>query len=128
MGTSGMFGMLAWPDLRASPMVDSRSKLENQHSHFSADLGSKQDNSREYRPTEDANILFISDVGAEHHWLFITGAVLTIFFYWMTMLFERWLRHVDRIPYVCGHLMAPRLIGSITSAERSDRVKGFWTS
>lgn len=100
MGTSGMLGMLAWPDPRAAIMVDSRSQLENQHSLFPADIGFKQDNAREYRPTEDANILFISDVGAKHHWLFITGAVLTIFFYWMTMLFERWLRHVDRIPYV----------------------------
>jgi len=64
-----------------------------------------EDNSREYRPS-DASILFISDVGAEHQWLFITGSALTVFFYWMTMLFERWLRHVDRIP------------GTIRSRER----------
>jgi len=55
------------------------------------------DNGRRYSEN-DANIAFISDVGAAHQWLFIVGCVLTAVTYFTTLLFERWLRHVDRIP------------------------------
>jgi len=47
---------------------------------------------------DDADIVFLSDVGAAHQWLFILGCTLTAVFYVITLVLERWLRHVDRIP------------------------------
>jgi len=54
-------------------------------------------NGERYVPS-DADIVFLSDVGAAHQWLFILGCTLTAVFYVATLVLERWLRHVDRIP------------------------------
>jgi hypothetical protein len=40
----------------------------------------------------------ISNIGAEHKTLFIVGNSLTCFFWALTLLTERWLHHVRRIP------------------------------
>lgn len=40
----------------------------------------------------------ISNIGAEHKTLFIVGNALTCFFWAGTLLTERWLHHVRRIP------------------------------
>ncbi|GAA5915450.1 hypothetical protein JCM5296_002705 [Sporobolomyces johnsonii] len=52
-----------------------------------------------------ATIIYVSNIanveffaGAEHQWLFIVGTVLTSLFYTLTLLAERWLRHLRRIP------------------------------
>lgn len=50
-----------------------------------------------YRPSE-ASVVFISDVGATHKALFVAGTALTLLFYTATLLAERYLRHMRRIP------------------------------
>lgn len=45
-----------------------------------------------------ASVVFISDVGANYKTLFICICCVTSGFYILTMLAERWLRHVDRLP------------------------------
>ncbi|GAA6021191.1 hypothetical protein JCM11491_001601 [Sporobolomyces phaffii] len=55
------------------------------------------DNHRKYR-VSDATVTYISNVGAEHQALFIAGTALTSIFYTLTLLSERWLRHLRRIP------------------------------
>lgn len=50
-----------------------------------------------YQSTE-ANIVFISDVGAAHHAFFIVISCLSAVFYMLTVLLERHLRHQRRIP------------------------------
>lgn len=55
------------------------------------------DNARKYR-IDDATVTYISNVGAEHQALFIAGTALTSLFYTLTLLSERWLRHLRRIP------------------------------
>ncbi|GAA5939103.1 Frag1/DRAM/Sfk1 family protein [Sporobolomyces koalae] len=55
------------------------------------------DNHERYR-ISDATVTYISNVGAEHQALFIAGTALTSFFYTLTLLSERWLRHLRRIP------------------------------
>lgn len=39
-----------------------------------------------------------SDVGAVHQTLFIAGTSLTLLFFSLTLIFERWLRHLRRLP------------------------------
>jgi len=56
---------------------------------------------------DEATVVFISDSGAAHKWFFILGTGLTLAGFTMTLLFERWLRHVDRIP------------GTVRSRERT---------
>jgi len=51
----------------------------------------------DYR-NDEATVVFISDVGAEHKALFIAGAAVTGFFYPLSLFAERWLRHVDKLP------------------------------
>lgn len=51
----------------------------------------------QYENTE-ANIVFISDVGAAHHTYFIIFSSLSAGFYILTVLVERHLRHQRRIP------------------------------
>ncbi|GAA6030856.1 hypothetical protein JCM8097_008909 [Rhodosporidiobolus ruineniae] len=41
---------------------------------------------------------YVSNIGAEHQWLFIVGTCLTSFFYALALLSERWLRHLRRLP------------------------------
>ncbi|GAA6060190.1 hypothetical protein JCM10212_005191 [Sporobolomyces blumeae] len=55
------------------------------------------DNARRYR-VSDATVTYISNVGAVHQALFIAGCSLTALFYTLTLLSERWLRHLRRIP------------------------------
>ncbi|ORX35398.1 Frag1/DRAM/Sfk1 family-domain-containing protein [Kockovaella imperatae] len=47
---------------------------------------------------EEASVVFISDVGAAHHKLFIGICCTTAGLYVMSIIAERWLRHVDRLP------------------------------
>ncbi|KAK4685722.1 hypothetical protein P7C73_g4420, partial [Tremellales sp. Uapishka_1] len=47
---------------------------------------------------KEASVVFISDVGATYKTLFICICVVTVAFYVMALLAERWLRHVDRLP------------------------------
>ncbi|KAI5449312.1 hypothetical protein NCC49_004814 [Naganishia albida] len=47
---------------------------------------------------DEASVVFISDVGANYKTLFICICCVTSGFYILTMLAERWLRHVDRLP------------------------------
>ncbi|KAK4704524.1 hypothetical protein P7C70_g1689, partial [Phenoliferia sp. Uapishka_3] len=49
---------------------------------------------------DEATVVFISDVGAAHRALFIPGTALTFITYSATLLTERWLRHIRRIPGV----------------------------
>ncbi|GAA5876808.1 hypothetical protein JCM3774_003479, partial [Rhodotorula dairenensis] len=55
------------------------------------------DDARRYQ-ISDATIQYVSNIGAEHQWLFILGSALTAIFYSLTLLAERWLRHLRRIP------------------------------
>ncbi|POY75928.1 hypothetical protein BMF94_1012 [Rhodotorula taiwanensis] len=74
------------------------------------------ENARRYQPG-DATIEYVSNIGAEHQWLFILGCALTAVFCTLlrtlrtrnpadvaisadtaTLLAERWLRHLRRIP------------------------------
>ncbi|GAA5912101.1 Frag1/DRAM/Sfk1 family protein [Sporobolomyces salmoneus] len=55
------------------------------------------DNHERYR-IDDATVTYISNVGAQHQALFIVGTALTSLFYTLTLLSERWLRHLRRIP------------------------------
>ncbi|WWD18139.1 hypothetical protein CI109_102588 [Kwoniella shandongensis] len=48
--------------------------------------------------SDEASVVFISDVGATHQTLFICICVITAAFYVLTLFAERWLRHVDRLP------------------------------
>lgn len=57
------------------------------------------DNYRPYRIT-DALITFISYVGAAHKALFVAGSALTFLFFTLTLIAERDLRHLRRIPGV----------------------------
>jgi len=50
-----------------------------------------------YQPDE-ATVVFISDVGADHHKLFMGICITTAGFYVMALFAERWLRHIDRLP------------------------------
>ncbi|WVR05624.1 hypothetical protein IAU60_002646 [Kwoniella sp. DSM 27419] len=50
-----------------------------------------------YQPDE-ASVVFISDVGAANHTLFICICACTAGFYIASLFAERWLRHVDRLP------------------------------
>ncbi|GAA6009739.1 hypothetical protein JCM10207_004176 [Rhodosporidiobolus poonsookiae] len=45
-----------------------------------------------------ATIVYVSNIGAEHQWLFILGTSLTAFFYTLSLGVERWLRHLRRLP------------------------------
>lgn len=56
-----------------------------------------EDGARKYEVSE-STVVFISDAGAAHKWLFITGNALTFAFYSATLVAERWLRHIRRIP------------------------------
>lgn len=58
-----------------------------------------QDHGRKYQDHE-ASIVFISDVGAAHLSWFIPGCALVFFFYGVTLISERWLRSLKRIPNV----------------------------
>lgn len=49
------------------------------------------------RRTSDASSQ-ISNVGAEHKVLFVVGNALTFVFFSLTLLTERWLHHIRRIP------------------------------
>jgi len=62
--------------------------------------------------TSDASVVYISDVGANHYALFVTGGVLTAFFYPLTVFAERYLRHIDRLP---------------TTKRRRERTAGYLT-
>ncbi|KAL8280353.1 hypothetical protein RQP46_007270 [Phenoliferia psychrophenolica] len=55
------------------------------------------DNHKTYM-IDEATVVFISDVGAAHRGLFIPGTALTFITYSATLLTERWLRHLRRIP------------------------------
>lgn len=48
--------------------------------------------------SDEATVVFISDVGAAHQTVFICICVVTAGFYIMSLFAERWLRHVDRLP------------------------------
>ncbi|SCV69554.1 BQ2448_2574 [Microbotryum intermedium] len=74
----------------------------NQHRRTFARLGLLlwwviDDNMRQYM-IDEATVVFISDVGAAHKGLFVPGCALTFVFFSATLLTERWLRHVRRIP------------------------------
>jgi hypothetical protein len=56
-----------------------------------------KDGHRAYKVSE-YTVVFISDVGAAHQALFIPGTALTFIFYSLSLLCERWLRHLRRIP------------------------------
>jgi hypothetical protein len=47
---------------------------------------------------DESTVVFISDVGAAHRELFIPGTALTFIFYSLSLITERWLRHLRRIP------------------------------
>ncbi|KAH8084770.1 Frag1/DRAM/Sfk1 family-domain-containing protein [Filobasidium floriforme] len=47
---------------------------------------------------DEASVVFVSDVGAANHTLFICITVLTAVFYVLSLWAERWLRHMDRLP------------------------------
>ncbi|KAK8865681.1 hypothetical protein IAR55_000826 [Kwoniella newhampshirensis] len=47
---------------------------------------------------DEADVVFISDLGATHQTLFICICVVTAAFYVLSLFAERWLRHVDRLP------------------------------
>nr|ODN93252.1 hypothetical protein L203_00523 [Cryptococcus depauperatus CBS 7841] len=47
---------------------------------------------------DEASVVFISDVGAAHHTLFIVICSVVASFYTLSLLAERWLRHVKRLP------------------------------
>lgn len=47
---------------------------------------------------DQGTIVFISNVGAEHKALFIAGNACTFVFWSLTLLTERWLHHIRRIP------------------------------
>lgn len=48
--------------------------------------------------SDEATIVFVSDVGAANHTLFICITAITAVFYILSLFAERWLRHVDRLP------------------------------
>ncbi|KAG0151491.1 hypothetical protein CROQUDRAFT_56726 [Cronartium quercuum f. sp. fusiforme G11] len=56
-----------------------------------------RDHHRKYGHRE-ATVVFISDVGGTHLWLFIPGCAIVFTFYSLSLFAERWLRHADRIP------------------------------
>lgn len=47
---------------------------------------------------DEASVVFISDVGADHHKLFIGICASVAGLYILSLWAERWLRHVDRLP------------------------------
>jgi len=47
--------------------------------------------------SDEASVVFISDVGATHQTLFIAICCVTAGFYILSLFAERWLRHVDRL-------------------------------
>jgi len=51
-----------------------------------------------YRSDEGSVVVFISDVAAAHKTVFLVLNCALVFCYIASMLCERWLRHVDRIP------------------------------
>ncbi|BGP19481.1 hypothetical protein JCM10213_006301 [Rhodosporidiobolus nylandii] len=55
------------------------------------------DNAKQYK-IDQATIIYVSNIGAEHQALFIAGTCLTSFFYALALISERWLRHLRRIP------------------------------
>ncbi|OCF32767.1 hypothetical protein I317_03728 [Kwoniella heveanensis CBS 569] len=48
--------------------------------------------------SDEASVVFISDVGATHQTLFIVICSCVAGFYILSLFAERWLRHVDRLP------------------------------
>ncbi|WVQ65159.1 uncharacterized protein L199_003332 [Kwoniella botswanensis] len=48
--------------------------------------------------SDEASVVFISDVGATHQTLFIVICACVAGFYILSLFAERWLRHVDRLP------------------------------
>ncbi|KAL7423744.1 hypothetical protein Q5752_001326 [Cryptotrichosporon argae] len=48
--------------------------------------------------SDEATVVFISDVGAANQTLFICICSVTAAFYILSLLAERWLRHIDRLP------------------------------
>ncbi|WRT65918.1 uncharacterized protein IL334_002869 [Kwoniella shivajii] len=48
--------------------------------------------------SDEASVVFISDVGANHQTLFIFICAFVAGFYILSLFAERWLRHVDRLP------------------------------
>ncbi|WWC68425.1 uncharacterized protein I206_102352 [Kwoniella pini CBS 10737] len=48
--------------------------------------------------SDEASVVFISDVGATHQKTFIGICCTTAGFYILSLFAERWLRHVDRLP------------------------------
>ncbi|KAL8280722.1 hypothetical protein RQP46_006726 [Phenoliferia psychrophenolica] len=57
------------------------------------------DHHKKYR-SDEASVVYISNVGGYHKALFIPGAALTFVTYTGTLITERWLRHLRRIPGV----------------------------
>ncbi|TNY23866.1 Frag1/DRAM/Sfk1 family-domain-containing protein [Rhodotorula diobovata] len=55
------------------------------------------DNAKQYQ-VEQATIVYVSNIGAAHQWLFIFLGSMTAVFYILSLLAERWLRHLRRIP------------------------------
>ncbi|ORY24888.1 Frag1/DRAM/Sfk1 family-domain-containing protein [Naematelia encephala] len=56
-----------------------------------------KDGKPKYR-SDEASVVFISDVGGMHKLLFIIMSSVTVGFYISSLFAERWLRHVDRLP------------------------------
>lgn len=56
-----------------------------------------EDDAKPYK-IDQASVVFISNVGAAHKALFVAGCALTFVFWTLTLLTERWLRHIRRIP------------------------------
>ncbi|GAA97230.1 uncharacterized protein L969DRAFT_42935 [Mixia osmundae IAM 14324] len=61
-----------------------------------------KDDHRRYRSTESNVVVFVSDVGASHLALFIPGCALVFVFYVSSLVTERWLRHIERLPGTHG--------------------------
>ncbi|OZJ05056.1 hypothetical protein BZG36_02098 [Bifiguratus adelaidae] len=75
--------------------------LENRIAQLSADRTTAGEKMHmleiEYQPKE-ATIVYISDVGAAHKVLFVPVACVTGAFFILTLLAERYLRHIRRLP------------------------------
>ncbi|WVQ85367.1 hypothetical protein IAT38_007532 [Cryptococcus sp. DSM 104549] len=48
--------------------------------------------------SDEASVVFVSDVGATHQTLFICICACVSGFYILSLFAERWLRHIDRLP------------------------------
>lgn len=51
-----------------------------------------------YEAEESTIVVYVSDVGADNHKLFIAITAVTAAFYILSLWAERWLRHLDRLP------------------------------